>query len=182
MIPRSLSVLLLALAIAGCASDPATTETEPGDVAEGAPNYVPMEQLFDANDLNAHYAEVERIRGDNLLMKGKLVEAESAYVTALQRVPNHENSLVGMAALYMKRGQVERSRETLLRLMAVHPRSYLGWHQLAHLRITVDHDLAGALQAVERMVEIRPDAQTLHYKRVLERDLAAERARARGQP
>ncbi len=159
---------LALLLLVGCASETEELSEEDRLIA------AQLAQIaYDEAQLNRHWADVHRTRGDMRLLKGELEEAENEYGESLRRVPGHADATLGLSQVRLKQGRVEDCRRLLGQLLQGHPNYLLGWHNLASFRLRQDGDAQGALLAVEEMLRIDPmNEKARHFKRNLEAKLA----------
>ncbi len=168
------ALLILSALLVGCAS---TTEPE----IELTEQELAVKNSIDASvlpdeELMPYLAQMHRVHGDVALMKQDFATAEEEYQRSLTLVPGYPDSLVGLSQLRLQQKRVEESRRLLEELLRRHPDNLLGWHNLASLRLRVDKDIPGALQAVERMLAIDPgNAKAANFKKNLEALLAERR-------
>lgn len=164
---RILSCLTLLLFL-GCASEPEEISEADRLIAAQLAGVA-----YDEAQLNQHWADVHRTRGDMALLKGSLEVAEQEYQESLRRIPGHADATLGLSQVRLKQDRVEDARRLLNQLLQRHPDYLLGWHNLAALRLRHDKDIRGSLQAVEQMLRIDPlSTKARNFKQNLEARLA----------
>jgi len=120
-----------------------------------------------------HIAGATLERASQLLSDGRLEEARALFQRVLERDPVFGDAYLGRGRCHMGLGDRERALADLERAAALTPDDPAAWYHRALLaRETSDYD--GALHALARANEIRPEARTWHAIGEIHTELGAD--------
>ncbi len=130
------------------------------------PDRAPFEgaaaEFVDAQRSNAERPEARTTLGSFLARRGRPIEAETEYKTALQLSPQYLPASINLADLYRQLGR-DSDGETVLRAaLAASPRAAAAHHALG-LTLTRLKKPAEALSEFQRAAELEPDEARYQY-------------------
>lgn len=110
------------------------------------------------------------IEARQLLSQGQFAQAQRAYESILERVPDNVEALNALGVGALSEGRLERALELLSRAAAADEQNALTHHHLGRVQEATGN-LAAALAAEERAVRLRPEFHMarLHWALLLER-------------
>ena len=109
-----------------------------------------------------HSAEIQAAIADTHRLQGRLPEARSRYIQALQLNPTVVNAHLGLGVVFDAEGKTSEAISEFKKALELKPTSYEANLNLA-LEFEKEKKLAEAITFYQRALELRPDSGQLHH-------------------
>ncbi|MFT4563064.1 MAG: putative PEP-CTERM system TPR-repeat lipoprotein [Gammaproteobacteria bacterium] len=110
-------------------------------------------------------AQIHAARGKAYFAQGEIVKAEFEFELGIDLEPLEIESIVGQAAIYLQRNELDLASERLDSALAADPDHSLAWYLLAETARR-KNDLSAALNHVNKAIELDPFNFTARYTRI----------------
>ncbi|MBF0159883.1 MAG: tetratricopeptide repeat protein [Magnetococcales bacterium] len=106
-------------------------------------------------------ADAWSLRGVLLVNAGRLAEAESAYLRAIELQPGFVDAWFNLGNLYLRQKLYDRALERYQHCLVLDPRYASAYEQMGQLYVDVNQP-GKALQFLQQAVSLRPDSASLY--------------------